>query len=94
MGKIKEVISLDPNKLFTERLRELIRTSPVKKVDIAKELNFQSRSAITKYEKGQIKDITITTIKKFADFFDVSPAWLSGFSDKKYDDKKNKSESH
>ena len=39
------------------------------------------KSAIRKYESGAVENIKRTSIKKLADFFNVSPSYLMGLDD-------------
>ena len=39
------------------------------------------RQAINKWEKGEVQNIKRSYIKKMAELFNVSPAWLMGFED-------------
>lgn len=39
------------------------------------------KSAVNKWEKGTVKNIKQSTIKKMAEIFDCSPAWLMGIDD-------------
>lgn len=39
------------------------------------------KSAIRKYESGMVQNIKRSSIKKLADFFDVSPSYLLGYED-------------
>ena len=41
-------------------------------------------ATISRYASGEIKGVKRSTIVKLANFFGVSPAWLSGLSDEKY----------
>lgn len=41
------------------------------------------KSAIRKYEKGEVQNIKRSSIQKMADFFNVSPSYLMGLSDEK-----------
>ena len=39
------------------------------------------KSAVNKWEKGYVKQIKRPTIKRLAEIFNCSPAWLMGFDD-------------
>lgn len=39
------------------------------------------KSAIRKYEKGEVENIKRSTIKKMADLFNVSPCYIMGWED-------------
>ena len=48
-------------------------------------------ATISRYASGEIKGVKRDTIVKLANFFNVSPAWLAGLSNEKYQDiKKDK----
>lgn len=81
-----EVFRLD--EIFRERLKELIKEykeqhPKITHEEIAEQLGFKSKATISKYANGQITKIGPTGIRKLAVFFEVSPSWLAGFSDKK-----------
>lgn len=40
-----------------------------------------NKTAVNKWEKGEVKNIKQSTIKKMADIFNCSPAWLMGLDD-------------
>lgn len=48
--------------------------------ELASHLGVQA-SAVNKWEKGTVQNIKQSTIKKMADVFDCSPAWLMGYDD-------------
>lgn len=70
--------------LFPERFQELLNNSDITYDEIIKYLDIKSRGTITKYANGSIKNVSITTICKIAEFFDVSPAWLIGWTNDKH----------
>lgn len=74
------------DEIFIERVRELIKESNIKYEELAKQMGFKSKGTISKYATGKIVKIGPTGINKIATFFHVSPSWLAGFSDKKYED--------
>lgn len=69
--------------VFPERFSELIKESNYNYEQIAKKLNLKSKGTISKYATGKIQNIDISMVQKIAGIFDVSPAWLAGFSDEK-----------
>lgn len=69
--------------VFPERFSELIKENNYNYEQIAKKLNLKSKGTISKYATGKIQNIDISMVQKIADIFDVSPAWLAGFSDEK-----------
>ncbi len=77
------------DKLFAERMHELVKNA--KEEDrsntyrnLAEKIRFGSGGSISKYAHGQTIKIGPSGIKKLADFFHVSPAWLAGFTDDRY----------
>lgn len=76
-----EVIILE--KLFGKRLNELKKGSGLTYKQIAEELGLV-RSTVCKYAKGDITNVTLNMVVKIADFFQVSPSWLAGWTDDKY----------
>lgn len=73
------------DELFSKRLSELINNSNYT-LDKIEEYVGKTNATISRYASGEITGVKRSTIVKLADFFKVSPAWLAGFSDKKYDD--------
>lgn len=69
---------------FPERFSELISNSDLTYEEIAKKLGFKSKGTISKYASGKIKKIEISMINEIADFFDVSPIWLLGYTNNKH----------
>lgn len=76
-----DVIILE--KLFAKRLKELKKESGLTYKQIAEELGLV-RSTVCKYTKGDITNVTLNMVVKIADFFQVSPSWLAGWTDDKY----------
>lgn len=72
------------NYLFPERFQELLNGSSMKYGDIIQSLGLRSKGTISKYANGGIKNVSISTICKIADLFDVSPVWLIGWTDDKH----------
>lgn len=72
------------NYLFPERFQELLNGSSMKYGDIIQSLGIKSKGTISKYASGSIKNVSISTICKIADLFDVSPVWLIGWTDDKH----------
>lgn len=76
--------------LFSERLSELIRNSNYILTDMEESVG-KKAATISRYASGEIKGVKRDTIVKLANFFNVSPAWLAGLSNEKYQDiKKDK----
>lgn len=72
------------DKLFAERLKELIKGSTLTYEDLAKELGFKSKGTISKYANGKITQIGPSGIARIAAYFKVSPSWLAGYTDDRY----------
>ena len=72
------------NYLFPERFQELLNGTSMKYGDIIQSLGIKSKGTISKYASGSIKNVSISTICKIADLFDVSPVWLIGWTDDKH----------
>ena len=71
------------DELFSERLTELIKHSNYILNDMEEAVG-KKAATISRYASGEIKGVKRSTIVKLADFFGVSPAWLSGLSNEKY----------
>lgn len=69
---------------FPERFTELLQDYNGTYDDLAKELGIKSKSNITKYSNGSIKNVSLSMIVKISNFFDVSPIWLIGWTDDKH----------
>lgn len=67
-----------------ERLKILIEESNLSYEKIAHGLGFKAKSTVFKYKNGKIVKIGPSGIAKLANFFQVSPSWLAGFTDDKY----------
>lgn len=72
------------DELFSKRLSELITNSDFT-LDKIEEYVGKTNATISRYASGEITGVKRSTIVKLADFFNVSPAWLAGFSDDKYE---------
>lgn len=73
------------DELFSKRLSELINNNNYT-LDKIEEYVGKTNATISRYASGEITGVKRSTIVKLADFFKVSPAWLAGFTDQKYDD--------
>ena len=49
--------------------------------DVAKQLN-KNRTTVYRYEKGDIENLPLETLKPLAEILDTTPAYLMGWSDK------------
>ena len=65
--------------LFTERFNEVLKTSGVQQVDLAKYCNV-SKQTISSYKSGDCYP-SIETLYKICDFLDCSADYLLGLSD-------------
>lgn len=81
---------MEPEKLFIKRFSELIDAGNYTLEEIGKAIGIKSKSTISKYLSGNIQNIKRSQIAKLANLFNVSPAWLAGFTDQKYDNYNNK----
>ena len=61
-----------------ERIYQLRKQQKMTQAELAKRLGV-GRSAILKYEKGEVKNIPYDSIKKMATIFGVTPAYLQCF---------------
>ncbi len=75
------------DELFSIRLTELINNSNHTLDDIA-EAAGKKAATISRYASGEIKGVKRSTIISLANFFGVSPAWLAGLSNEKYNNNK------
>lgn len=75
--------------LFSKRLNELITNSSYT-LDRIEEYVGKTNATISRYASGEITGVKRSTIAKLAEFFGVSPAWLAGFSDEKYETSETK----
>ena len=73
------------DELFAKRLSELINNSNYT-LDKIEENVGKTNATISRYASGEIKGVKRSTIVKLANFFNVSPAWLAGFTDQKYEE--------
>ena len=71
-----------PNNIFKERLRRSMQSKCVRQVDIV------AKAAICNYLAGRYEP-TGDRMRVLADYLNVSPAWLAG-----YTDEADKAESH
>lgn len=69
--------------VFATRLKELIESSDLTYEQISEKIGLKSKGTICKYVNGKIKNVPHSKIQALADVFNVSAAWLAGFSDEK-----------
>ncbi len=70
------------NIMFAPRFKELVKESNKKYEDIATDLGYKSKGTISKLMNA--KDAKLSTIINIANYFNVAPEWLAGFTDDKY----------
>lgn len=75
---------MEPEKIFAERFSNLIKNSNYTLEEIGEYIGIKSKSTISKYLSGSIKNVKSSVISNIANLFNVSPAWLAGLSDDKY----------
>lgn len=75
--------------LFAQRLSELIKNSNYILADMEEAVG-KKGATISRYASGEIRGVKRETIVKLANFFGVSPAWLAGLSNEKYELKTDK----
>lgn len=75
---------MDMDKIFREKLKELIKESGSTYDEIKDKFGIKSKGTLTKYCNGQIKNIPLGMVDKTAKVFNVSRSWLVGCSDDKY----------
>lgn len=63
-----------------EIIKMLRVTAKMTQEELGEKLGVQ-KSAIRKYEKGEVENIKRSTIKKMADLFNVSPCYIMGWED-------------
>lgn len=73
-----------PEKIFAKRFSELVENSNYTLEQIGEHIGIKSKSTISKYLSGDIKNVKSSIIANIANLFNVSPAWLAGLSDEKY----------
>lgn len=73
-----------PEKIFSERFSELVENGNYTLEQIGEHIGIKSKSTISKYLSGDIKNVKSSIISNIANLFNVSPAWLAGLSDEKY----------
>ena len=79
-----------PNNIFKERFKSLRRFRKISQQELADGLH-TSKSSVNMYERGE-RTPKFDMMKTIADYFNVSPAWLAGYTDEA--DKADKAESH
>lgn len=62
-----------------ERIKELRLLAEMSQEELGSRVGVQ-RAAINKYEKGTVENIPIKTIERMAQVFDVSPAYIVGWT--------------
>ncbi|MDD3049757.1 MAG: helix-turn-helix transcriptional regulator [Candidatus Cloacimonetes bacterium] len=67
-----------------ERIKQLRIEKGMTQEELGQVIGVQ-KSAIRKYEKGEVENIKRSSIKKLADLFDVSPTFIMGWEEE-YDE--------
>lgn len=75
---------MEPEQLFIQRFSELANNGNYTLEEIGKQIGIKSKSTISKYLSGNIKNVKRNHIVKLAELFNVSAAWLAGLSEDKY----------
>lgn len=65
-----------------ERLKQLRLEKGITQEELGKIIGLK-KQAIWKYENGNVTNMKRSTIKTLSDYFDVSPSYLMGYSDKR-----------
>lgn len=65
-----------------ERLKQLRLEKGLTQEQLGKIVGLQ-KQAIWKYENGNVKNMKASSIKTLAEFFNVSPSYLMGYSDQR-----------
>ena len=68
---------------FAERLKELRVEKGLSLEEVGKEIDV-GRATMSKYEHGTIKKMPNEKIEKLAELFNVSPAYLMGWTDNRF----------
>ena len=68
------------NNIMGERIKSLRKQHDLTQEALGKLIGVQ-KSAIRKYEKGEVENIPRSSIKKMADYFGVLPSYLMGFDE-------------
>lgn len=68
------------DKIMGERLKQCRISAGYTQQEVADKFQLKYRSSICNYEKGSCGNMTIPMLKKFAEFYGVSTAWLLGWS--------------
>lgn len=67
-----------------ENIKKLRLQNNLSQAELAEEAGYTNRSSIAKIEKGEV-DLPQSKIKLFADIFNVTPAYLMGWTENKYE---------
>lgn len=65
------------------RIKELRRIAGLSQEELGRRVGLQ-RAAINKYEKGTVTNISLDTIERLANVFDVSPTYIVGWQEDVY----------
>jgi transcriptional regulator with XRE-family HTH domain len=72
----------EKNLKMGERIKQLRDEKELTQEQVGAVIGVQ-RSAVRKYEKGEVVNMPISSIKKLAEFFQVQPTYLMGWSEEK-----------
>lgn len=61
------------------RIKEVRESKGITAAELARKANMKKQS-VYKYERGIIRNIPYTTVKRIADALDVNPAYIVGWS--------------
>ena len=64
-----------------KRIRDRRQKLNLSLEDVAKQLN-KNRTTVYRYEKGDIENLPLETLKPLAEILDTTPAYLMGWEDK------------
>lgn len=68
---------MSKNIIIGRRIEIAIKRKNVTRVDVAKIIG-KNKSTITRYIKGETKDINTVILEKIANYLEVNPVWLAG----------------
>lgn len=75
---------MDKNKEIGRRLDAARKEKEMSLQDVADKVSI-ARSTVQRYEQGKIKAVKLPVVEAIANAVGVSPAWVLGKSEQKYD---------
>lgn len=75
---------MKPEELFSKRFTELVNTNKYTLEEIGLKIGIKSKGTISKFMSGEIKNVKRSHVVNIANLFNVSPAWLAGLSNEKF----------